>query len=59
LLAPRPNPQAGEPPLVDCQPYLEAVSSIHKWRKCHAVVTRDSPNMVCCNYIRSIHFCVI
>jgi hypothetical protein len=51
-----PNPQAGEPPLVGCPrlliqyirsypPYLEAVSSIHKLRMRHAVVTRDLLNM--------------
>jgi hypothetical protein len=27
-------------------PYLEAISSMHNLRTCHAVVTRDPPNMV-------------
>jgi hypothetical protein len=53
---PMPNPQAGGPPLMGCPrlliqyiyrylPYLEAISSIHNPRMCHAVVTRDPPNM--------------
>jgi hypothetical protein len=51
FLAPRPTPQAGGPPLVGCQyihsypPKLEGVSSIRNLRTCHAVVTRDPPNM--------------
>jgi hypothetical protein len=50
-------PQAGRPPLVGCPwmliqcihsypPQLETVFSISNQRTCHAVVTRDAPNMV-------------
>jgi hypothetical protein len=50
LLAPRPTPQAGGPPLVGClqlliqyirsyPPYLEAVSSICNVRMRHAICT--------------------
>jgi hypothetical protein len=63
LLAPRPNPKAGGPPIVGCPrlfiqyirsypPYLEPVSSIRNLRTRHAVVTRDPPNMssLCTKY---------
>jgi hypothetical protein len=51
-----PNPRAGGPPLVGCPrllieyirsypPYLEGVSSIRNLSMCHAVVTRDPPNL--------------
>jgi hypothetical protein len=60
LLATRPTPQAGGPPLVGCPRLLiryirscplklEGVSSIRNLRTRHAVVTRDPPNMAC-NY---------
>jgi hypothetical protein len=56
LLSPTPNPPAGGPTLVGClrlliqyicnyPPYSEGVSSIRNLRTCHAMVTRDSPNM--------------
>jgi hypothetical protein len=65
LLAPRPTPQAGGPPLVgyprlliqyirSYPPYLEAVPSIRNLRTCHALVTRDPPNMGL-NFVRILY----
>jgi hypothetical protein len=56
VVSPPPNPQAGGPAPVGCPrlliqyirsypPYLEAVSSIHNLKMCHAVVTGDPLNM--------------
>jgi hypothetical protein len=56
LLAPRPTLKLEDDPLVGCPqlliqyihsypPHLEAVSSIRNLRMCHAMVTRDPPNM--------------
>jgi hypothetical protein len=58
-----PNPQAVGPPFVGCLrllfqyiwsylTYMEAFSSIHNLRMCHAMVIRAPPNMV----VRNFHF---
>jgi hypothetical protein len=56
LLAQHPTPKLEDHPLsavrdfiqyiCSCTPYLEAFFSIHNLKLCHAVVTRDAPNMV-------------
>jgi hypothetical protein len=60
VVSPLPSPQAGGLPLISCPrlliqyicshpPYLEAISSTHNLKTCHAVVTGDLLYMDSCD----------